>query len=157
MKNLRTCLLCASLILSGMGAFAQEHKAPINEPDYNKPKLFTSLPDNIAVNPAQLFGAANKTSGNNVDIRLSDAAQVSLQGTIVSAETKFDGKLQSVVIKSSNFNGATFTLSKIVDENGAVSYTGRLISFQHGDLYVLQHTGDQYKLVKKNFYDLVNE
>jgi hypothetical protein len=61
------------------------------------------------------------------------------------------------VIRSGNFNGATLTLSSSAQTNGAVRFTGRIISFQHGDVYELQNQNNQYILIKKNFYDLINE
>jgi hypothetical protein len=68
-----------------------------------------------------------------------------------------ENNIHSVVIRSRNFNGATLTLSSSAQPNGTVKFTGRIISFQHGDLYELQNQNNQYILIKKNFYDLINE
>jgi RecB family endonuclease NucS len=43
-------------------------------------------------------------------------------------------------------------------EDGTVKYNGRLMTdFQHGDLFVLQQKDGGFALVKKNFYDVINE
>jgi hypothetical protein len=43
MKNLRTTLIGVCITLSSFAATAQNNTVPINEPDYNKPKLFQHL------------------------------------------------------------------------------------------------------------------
>ena len=79
----------------------------------------------------------------------------SFNGQVISRSD--DNTIHSVVIRSANFNGATLTLSSSAQPNGTVKFTGRIISFQHGDAYELQNQNDQYILIKKNFYDLMNE
>jgi hypothetical protein len=54
------------------------------------------------------------------------------------------------------FPGARFTLTQLSKEDGVKEYAGRIISFQHGDAYLLEKEGDTYFLVKKGFYDLIN-
>lgn len=49
MKTIRTTVLCVCITLYNLSSFAQEQKILINEPDYNKPKLFSHLPDKIPV------------------------------------------------------------------------------------------------------------
>jgi hypothetical protein len=41
--------------------------------------------------------------------------------------------------------------------DGTTKYTGRIISIRHGDLYQLIQEDAGWVLVKKNFYDLINE
>jgi hypothetical protein len=38
-----------------------------------------------------------------------------------------------VVIRSEVFNGARLTVSKITNPDGSIRYSGRIISFKHGD------------------------
>ncbi len=158
MKNLRTIALCVSISLSSLCASAQISNAPpINEPNYNKPELFRSLPDNIPVdmgNVTSLFGTV-VGSPVNVDISLSSPFQ--FEGQVVSSVSKFDNKILSVVVRSTNYPGALLTISKITDAGGNISYTGRIVSMQHGDLFELRNINNQFVLVKKKFYDLLNE
>jgi len=65
--------------------------------------------------------------------------------------------MRSVVVRLSDFKGATLTLSSFTHPDGTVTYSGRIISFQHADLFELQYQNEQYFLIKKNYYELVNE
>ena len=48
MKNLLLPGLCL-LLLFACATTSAQNKIPVNEPDQNKPKLFTNLPDKIPV------------------------------------------------------------------------------------------------------------
>lgn len=158
MKNLRTAVLCAAMALSATGSYAQEktNTVPINEPDYNKPKLFAGLPDKIQVSTETLGSLFNTTLGRSASITISEENNFRFNGEVVSSGVK-NQYVESVVIRSSNYNGATFSISKTTRADGTVSYRGRIISFKHGDFYNLENENGQYILVKKNYYDLVNE
>jgi hypothetical protein len=136
---------------------AQTNKVPINEPNYNKPKLFQGQPDNIPVNLDNLNSLFGKQVGLPVSVNLAEATTFQFDGQVISTASKYDNTVQSVVLRCSNLNGAQFTISKVIDENGATVYRGRIISLQHGDLYELQQNNGKYALVKRNFYDLINE
>lgn len=159
MKNLRTSVLCACMILFSLCAVAQDQKIPINEQDHNKPHLFDHLPPKISFNPESLISLGNKQTGSIININLSADAKttVAFEGKLISSGSSGNGNTQSLVIKSTNYPGATFSMSKVTNSDGTITYTGRLMSFKHGDLYVIQQINGQYELVKKNFYDLVNE
>jgi len=157
MKNLRTPLLCACIVLGSLAASAQTDKVPINEPNYNKPKLFEGLPDNINISIDKLNALLNSSVGKSVSTDISKDASFQINGEVVSTVSKYEGKIQSVVIRSANYEGATLTISKITNEDGTISYKGRLISFKNADLYELQEKNGQLVLVKRNYYDLVNE
>ena len=156
MKNLRT-IVCVCITLCSLQAFAQKETIPVNEPDMNRPKLFTNMPDIIPISTERLNLLMNTDLSRQVNTDLSEKTPIRLEGEVVSTATKFNNTLQSVVIRSSNFNGATLTISRLTHPDGTISYSGRLISFHHGDLYELKKVDGNYMLVKKNFYDLVNE
>jgi hypothetical protein len=154
MKYLQLSGLC--LLLSFICATTSaQNKIPVNEPDLNKPKLFANLPDKIPVDISSLQSLLNAENGKEVSLKLGQNTLNKFNGKVVSKVNT--DNIQSVVIRSGNFNGATFTLSSSTQPNGTVKFTGRIISFQHGDLYELQNQNDQYLLIKKNFYDLINE
>ncbi len=159
MKNLRTYVLCVSITLYSVCSFAQNQTVPVNEPDYNKPKLFLNLPDNITVTVSDLNALLDNPAGRNININLAEKTQSPFQfeGEVISVSSKEDNNIRSVVIRSSNYNGARFTLSRITNADGTITYSGRIMSFKHGDLYELQKKNGNFILVKKNFYDLVNE
>ena len=130
---------------------------PINEPDVNKPRLFQSLPENFPVRMLDITALFGSELGRPVSLSLSDAVAFQFDGNIVSMANKYDNRIKSVVVRSTNFPGASFTISKITDERGTISYTGRILSMQHGDLFELSTVNDQLVFVKRKFYDLVNE
>lgn len=157
MKNRIKAALCVAMLYFSINATAQQPNIPLNEPDPNKPLLFSNLPDRIPVNMDNLSRAMDFTVGNTVNLLVSDANQLEVEGIVTSTASKYNNSIQSVVIKSTNYNGAVFTISKITDANGQVSFTGRFISMQHGDLFELISDNSRYVLVKRKFYDLVNE
>ena len=156
MKNLRTTL-CVCITLCSFSAFAQKETIPVNEPDMNRPKLFANMPDAIPISTDRLNLLMNTDLSRQVSTDLSERSPIRLEGEVVSTATKFNNTLQSVVIRSSNFNGATLTISRLTHPDGTTTFSGRLISFSHGDLYELKKVDQSYVLVKRNFYDLVNE
>ena len=158
MKHLMLPGLCLLSVIFCATASAQE-KVPLNEPDYNKPKLFNKLPDKIPVDIEELnsFITGNTETGKETQLKSADNKISSLGGKVVSIASKYQNTMHSVVVRLDDFNGATLTLSSSIQPDGTVLYTGRIISFQHGDLYELQKKDDQYFLIKKNYYELINE
>jgi hypothetical protein len=145
------------LLIGAVSANAQE-TAPLTEPNYKKPQLFTSLPENIKVNVDNLKVLLKSSTGDAVASDLGDGSAFDFNGQVVSTATKHNNTIKSVVIRSSNYNGASLTISQLTNEDGSISYTGRIISFNHGDVFELQKQPDgNYAFVKKKFYDLVNE
>ena len=157
MKNLRTAILCAGTMLLGILTSAQENKIPINEPDYNKPRLFDGLPSRIPVTLTDLHALVDAPVGRSTSFNLAAESAISFDGEIVSVASQPDNRVQSVVLRSTNFNGARFTLSRITGNDGSYSFAGRIISFQHGDLYELKNEAGNLVLVKKNYHELINE
>ena len=157
MKNLRTTVLCAGFALCSLGSFAQNKTIPVNEPDYNKPKLFANMPDKIPVSADELNALFITQVGRPANLNAASDVQAKFEGEVISVSDQSVQGLQSILIRSTNFNGARMSFSKITQEDGTVKYTGRIISFKHGDLYELQNQQGQLVLVKRNFYDLINE
>jgi hypothetical protein len=157
MKNPRTLVVCVCISLLSLYATAQ---TPIpNEPDYNKPLAFGNLPEIIPVSVSNLNDLINAKTGASIITTFSnDVTTAPFAGTVVSAVSKYDDKMQTVFIKSSNYNGATLYISKVIDSEGVIKYNGRMMTdFKHGDIYVLQQKEGDFSLVKKNFYKVINE
>jgi len=152
MKNLRTTLLCVCLQLCGLCTLAQV-EVRVNEPDMNKPKLFNTLPEKITVNPEKLAGLLTNPVGTDVNILIGDL--MPFQGRVVSSSNTND-LMSSIVIRSTNYPEALLTFSRAIID-GIVTYSGRILSMKHGDLFELQLKNGEYIFIKKNFYDLVNE
>ena len=159
MKNLRIPVLCACITICSFFSAAQTQKFIINEPDYNKPRQFDNLPEVIPVSIDNLNSLVNSKTGVSINTIFStDAKTAPFEGQVVSSVSKYEDKVQTVLIKSTNYNGATLYISKVKTDDGTIKYNGRLMSgFQNGDLYVLQQKDGGFMLVKKNFFDLINE
>jgi hypothetical protein len=151
--------LALSVIFFVASSSAQDNKTLVpRETDYNKPKLFSTLPDNIKLNIDSLGNIFSSPTGKQVNLGFGDKIlPTTFAGKVISVASKYENKIQSIVVRSSNFNGATLTLSSTTMADGTIKYTGRIISFEHGDAYELQKKGDQYMFVKRNLYELVNE
>lgn len=134
---------------------AAQNKFPLTEPDYNKPALFDDLPSKLPFDIKVVEALLDLSEGQSLSIPLTKA--VRFQGTVVSKSDANDPNLKSIVIKSSNRLGATFTFSRLREEDGSISYQGRILSFKHSDAFEIQLENGQYVLTKKKFYDLLNE
>lgn len=147
-------MLCACMLLCGVCAFAQ-NEVRVNEPDPNKPHLFDALPDKFIVNPERIAAFLVSPVGSDISIGLGDA--MTFQGKVVSAANNTESNnISSIVIRSTNYQGARLTFSKIIID-GVVTYSARILSMQHGDLFELQSINGQHIFIKKKFYDLINE
>ena len=151
MKNLRTTLLCACVLLCAQLVQAQN---PNDASTSDKPKLFNAIADNVAVDVDKLTNLLKSDVGVEVSIALNTSFQ--FQGQVVSTANNYDDRIVSIVIRSTNYPGARLTFSKIYD-NGKTSYSGRIISMQHGDIFELQLKNGQYYFIKRNLHDIVNE
>ena len=152
MKILSTAVLCGCIILCSLSVSAQ-NDVPINQPDLNKPKLFSDLPDRITFNPSQLVNLFNLQLGETATIPLTDS--FSLIGTVVS--TANNSNAVSVVIRSTKRPGARLTFTRVTNDDNTIKYIGRIMSLQHGDTYEIMAENNHYYFQKKSLYDLVNE
>ena len=157
MKNTGTLVLCTIFLCITVVTQAQDQRIPLNEPNLNKPKLFQNLPEKIVVDASTLEGAFDLAKGSAASINIGGG--LLLQGNVLSKTNATDDVIQNntVIISLANYPGANFTLTKINNADGTIGYVGRIISFQHGDLLELQNQKGNWVLVKRNFYDLINE
>ncbi|RYZ23198.1 MAG: hypothetical protein EOO16_06015 [Chitinophagaceae bacterium] len=141
-------LLLGSLCLHAQG------RAPLREPDPHKPLLFATLPAVQPLQPEKLDGLLEHVVGDTVSFQLSPALRFA--GIVVSVSDGSDKALRSVVIRSNTLGGATFSFARRTGKEG-IEYTGRLLSYNHGDaLEVVQENG-KYRLEKRGLYDLLSE
>ncbi|MBK5272776.1 MAG: hypothetical protein JJE22_17390 [Bacteroidia bacterium] len=157
MKNLRTSLLYAGIAFCSLSASAQIQTVRGKNPDFTKLILFQNLPEKTSVNINNLNVLLNTAVGKAVSINLSDKSQFQFEGQVVSASNNGEDNVQSMIIRSTNYDGARFTLSRIINADGAISYSGRILSFHHDDLLELKKQDGHYVLVKRKYNDLVNE
>ena len=141
------CSLCS------VAQSVQNRSVSVNEPDYNKPKLFGDLPDSINFDPPYFSALFNTQVGQSVT--LSDIPGFTISGQVVS---KADGQNSaSVVVRLANRPGARLIFTKLTGANNSIKYLGRIISLKHGDSYEIVSENDQYYLKKKTINELVTE
>lgn len=156
MKNLKRAAFCAFLAFSSICSMAQniQKKAvPVNEPDYNKPKLFGDLPDRINLDPTHLTSLLTSQVGQSVSLTVSP--EIAISGQVVSKAE--DKNSTSVVVRMTNRPGARLIFTKLTGENNSVKYIGRILSLKHGDSFEIVNENGQYYFKKKKIYDLVTE
>src|SRR5215210_4390064 len=124
MTKLKACAIGILLFIFSSSCFAQSQKLPINEPEYNKPQLFADLPSKMNFKIGGMEIRFNLPVGEIVSIQISDSFV--FQGTVVSKSDTQDANTKSVVIRSSNRPGATFTFTKTTSVNGSMAYMGRI-------------------------------
>ena len=157
MKTNQILVLGLLLLATTFNLNAQDANVPLNEPNYNKPRLFNLLPARIEMSAAKLQELIGTPNGQPAQIPVTSDQYSQITGEVISAVSKYNNDIQSVVIRCSDFDGARLTLSKVNMPDGTSKFTGRIISLRHGDLYQLEQANGSWALVKKNFYDLVNE
>lgn len=144
MKHLATTTLMVLLTFTAVTSFAQEH--PQNRASPAKPSLFTKFPDVINCSAGQLNSFFNSRQGD--DIAVCFNSSLTLDGNIKSSFSKYSN-LQTVVVKLPQFHNILFTISRIVDEDRQIVYTGHLFDTAYADGYELKNKGGgNYQLVK---------
>src|SRR6476660_7548746 len=81
MKNTSTLVLCAIFSCITILTQAQEKPIPVNEPNYNKPKLFQNLPERIPVDIPTLESLFSSDLNRPASINI---AGVQFEGNIAS-------------------------------------------------------------------------
>ena len=154
MKNLCTIACIACLAIFSVNASAQQSDIPLNEPDTKKPALFDQKPDRVVVEPFQITSLLTAQVGEPIVLNLPSFR---FEGNVISSVSKYENSIQSVVIRSTNYNGAIMTVTRAADENGNPFYTGRILSKNHGDLYELKRVDNGFALVKNKYNNVVME
>jgi hypothetical protein len=153
MKNLKLIALGAFFSLSFFSSFAQ-HAPAFTDPNYNKPKLFSDLPEKLNLDIPQLENLFLQAESKHVKFFIGE---FNFQGNVVSKSNPADKKVQSIIIKSTNRMGAAFTFTKIINEDGSIAFKGRILSRDHSDAYDMQKENDQYFFIKKHQLEILNE
>lgn len=164
MKILVKSVIVLSLSACALSVSAQQQQKPFTQQpeqqlaanyDLNKPKLFKDLPDRINLRMNDFDHLFTYEVGKNVSLPL--APNFVFQGVVISTAEDVAANVKSIVVKSLERGGATFALSRIINENNTITYRGRIMSFKHGDAYDVVSENGAYFLIKKGLYDLYDE
>ena len=154
MKIQQTIALLACFTFCLLQASAQAPVQP-NIPNYNKPKRFSDVPEKQALNLTEATALLDVTIGQKATVVL--AKNLVLSGIVVSKSGAPDKAMASVVVKSTNRPGTVFTFTRVVEEDGRYSYSGRLLNRNAGDALEITREGGSYLLRKKGYYDVISE
>lgn len=144
------------IAISLASAVTSAQTPPVNEPDYTKPALFGELPDTVRLSEADLLALFARQTGETAQIKMTGTFQFA--GTVMGKTIRNNPERISLVVKSTNKQGAFLCLTKIVELTGNIIIKGRIISRAHIDCYDLVYTpGQGYELLKKNYYKLLSE
>jgi hypothetical protein len=102
-----------------------------------KPKLFSTFPEKIECNEANLAAIFSTTAGQFINVDFQSGLHFA--GTVTSNSVRYSN-LQSAVVKSPNFDNAILSISKATNTDGSVEYTGRIINQNYFDGYQLAKT-----------------
>lgn len=153
MKKLKSAAICILLSICYLGAVAQISHT--SKADYEKPSLFSDLPEKLNLNVPALEALFNLPAGQSIHVPFGGS--FTLSGVIISKSDPNDTNVKTVVIKSSNRKGAALTFTRIRKENGSFSYLGRMFSYNHRDAFELIFESGHYFLAKKKSLDIINE
>lgn len=155
MKTKKNAFLLAILTFSLLQASAQDKRAPLNEPNYSKVKIFADVPDKMSLRTTGIESLLDLSVGASVNTTIANGFSVT--GTVVSKSPASSVNVKTVVIKCINRPGAAFTFTRITDADGSFRYSGRLFSKAGGDALEIVKEGKSYSLRKKGIYEIVNE
>ena len=120
-----------------------------------RPKLFNGVENKINYPKAELEKVFTKTKGSTYKISLP--GNFNFTGTIVSSVQRYDN-LKSFLIKSDVLNGAMFSISRRINEDNTISYTGRIINEKYSDGYeLIVDAKGNYSLNKIDMNELLQD
>jgi hypothetical protein len=129
MKSLRPVIAGIAFMLCASAGFSQSSKQP----------LFVDYPSSIACKATVFEKALAAKEGQQISLEISDAFKFS--GIVVSNVVKY-GKMQTVVIRSTEFDGALLLVSKQQLENSKYTLTGRILSPRASDGYQIKQASE---------------
>lgn len=139
MKRLASYALMLFIALTATKAYAQGPSSP-------KPKQFDAFPNVISCPESELAKLFNTTPGQ--DISLSFSNNFSFAGNITANVVKY-ANLQSAVMVSAYYHNTVFNVSRRINKDNTVTYTGHMFNKTYFDGYELKRdAAGNYQLVK---------
>lgn len=111
-----------------------------------KPKQFSSFPEIINCNEQELAQIFTSSPGQTISLAFSN--NFTFSGTVKSNLVKYTN-LQSAVIVSPDFANTIFSVSKITNGDGSISYIGRIINKNYFDGFELKKNESGIYQLKK--------
>lgn len=139
MKTLTTIAFALLICLTSSAVFAQAN-------DAGKKNLFAAFPSKIEISNNTLQNLFTAMPGEKISIAFD--GQFRFTGMVISNELKYQN-LQSVLIRSEQFDNALLQVSKITKNDKSISYVGRIIHQNALDGYeIKKDLANNYRLQK---------
>jgi ABC-type transporter MlaC component len=157
MKILKTGAICVLACLCYVHTAAQQNQQPAvtEKSGYVKPRIFADLPSKLQLNVSMLENMLNDEVGTRVSFALGQGYQ--FQGLVVSKSDAIDKHTRTVVVKATNRQGVALTFTRHTNDDGTYTYSGRMLSFKHGDAFEIMEEAGHLVMVKKDQHDLLEE
>jgi hypothetical protein len=139
----RYTLACIAVMLCAYTVRSQV-TPPVNQQVSDKPLLFTSLPQKLECNLEEVDRLFMAEPSQKLQLQLNN--QLQLDG-IITEKVRRSPEVLSVNFKTSNFDGALFNISRII-QNGTIRYSGRIINKENGDVLTLVKENEKYYFTK---------
>lgn len=135
-KTMSMLLVCLCAFAT---SFAQSTSAA-------KPKLFESLPASITIseNLLQSFFSLSPNQETTLDF----GQQFTFPCRVLSKQAKYSN-LQTVIVKSPSFGNSIFQVSRIINEDNSISFSGRIMNEKAFDGYAIKRTDNGTYILEK--------
>lgn len=135
MLFLNRAMLLLMLCFTTAVVTAQQVKTPV----------FAQFPSSIEISESVLANATQMSKGQQSQLNFGDLI---FSGIVISNTQVFEN-LQTIIIKSSEYNNALLQVSKQILEDKSVAYVGRIFSEKSADGYHIKRAnGGGYSLQK---------
>ena len=124
-KTICMLLVCLSVYATGT---AQQTTAV-------KPKLFANLPSSILISENLLQSFFSLSQNQETILNISSGFNFPCR--VLSNEIRYSN-LQTIILKSASFDDAIFQISRIVNDDRSLTYTGRIINSRAFDGFVIK-------------------
>ncbi len=136
---------CFAILMFIASSLKAQVAPPLNQQAAEKPQLFKSLPAKMQFHLNSIQALFSTKTLEKFDIKLDNS--LALEGTVIEVVQR-SKQLVSMNLRLTSFPDALFNLSRI-SENGIVKYTGRILSKDHGDIYLLTYENGNYFFIKQ--------
>ena len=126
MKNYATYALSLLLSFIAITGFSQTNA---------KPKQFSNFPEKINCSEQELASIFNATPGQVISLSFSN--NFIFTGNVTSNIAKY-ANLQSAIIVSPDYFNTVFSVSRTTNNDGSISYIGRIINKNYFDGFELK-------------------
>lgn len=115
-------------------------------------KMLDAVPERVSFHQKIVEEIFHLNAGSSVDIRFNESLRIT--GIIKSNEKVYDN-LQTIVIECTNYNKARLFVSRSIDENNQIKYTGRMLGRGYQDGFELRSDKTGNSITKINIKEMI--